>query len=88
MVDGAIFPLLVFGPVICSYRAVTAARILTSTIYLAAVTAAVTMPLCRLGAYRMAVNAYIPGCPPRPEAIIFGVVKRPKSLQAPANPSA
>ncbi|MBI9044388.1 MAG: NADH-quinone oxidoreductase subunit B family protein [Anaerolineaceae bacterium] len=27
------------------------------------------------------VNAYIPGCPPRPEAIIFGVVTLLKSLQ-------
>jgi NADH-quinone oxidoreductase B subunit len=27
------------------------------------------------------VNAYIPGCPPRPEAIIDGVVKLLKSLQ-------
>ena len=34
------------------------------------------------------VNTYIPGCPPRPEVIIDGVVKRLKSLQAPANPSA
>jgi NADH-quinone oxidoreductase B subunit len=30
------------------------------------------------------VNAYIPGCPPRPEAIIDGVVKLLGSLQAPA----
>ncbi len=30
------------------------------------------------------VNAYIPGCPPRPEAIIDGVVKLLMSLQAPA----
>jgi NADH:ubiquinone oxidoreductase subunit B-like Fe-S oxidoreductase len=27
------------------------------------------------------VNAYIPGCPPRPEAIIDGVVKLLTSLQ-------
>ncbi len=27
------------------------------------------------------VNAYIPGCPPRPEAIIYGVVALLKSLQ-------
>jgi NADH:ubiquinone oxidoreductase subunit B-like Fe-S oxidoreductase len=27
------------------------------------------------------VNAYIPGCPPRPEAIIDGVVKLLQSLQ-------
>ena len=30
------------------------------------------------------VNMYIPGCPPRPEAIIDGVVKLLMSLQAPA----
>jgi NADH-quinone oxidoreductase B subunit len=30
------------------------------------------------------VNAYIPGCPPRPEAIVDGVVKLLHSLQAPA----
>ena len=30
------------------------------------------------------MNAYIPGCPPRPEAIIDGVVKLLTSLQAPA----
>ena len=29
------------------------------------------------------VNAYIPGCPPRPEAIVDGVVKLLQSLQAP-----
>jgi NADH:ubiquinone oxidoreductase subunit B-like Fe-S oxidoreductase len=28
------------------------------------------------------VNAYIPGCPPRPEAIIDGVVKLVSSLKA------
>jgi NADH-quinone oxidoreductase B subunit len=31
------------------------------------------------------VNAYIPGCPPRPEAIIDGVIKLLQSLQAPAS---
>jgi NADH-quinone oxidoreductase B subunit len=30
------------------------------------------------------VNAYIPGCPPRPEAIIDGVVKLLSSLSSPA----
>jgi len=29
------------------------------------------------------VNAYIPGCPPRPEAIIDGVVKLLSSLKQP-----
>jgi NADH-quinone oxidoreductase B subunit len=32
------------------------------------------------------VNAYIPGCPPRPEAIIDGVVKLLGSLSAPVLP--
>jgi NADH:ubiquinone oxidoreductase subunit B-like Fe-S oxidoreductase len=30
------------------------------------------------------VNAFIPGCPPRPEAIIDGVVKLLSSLASPA----
>lgn len=34
------------------------------------------------------VNAYIPGCPPRPEAIIDGVVKLLTSLTAPSLPAA
>jgi NADH:ubiquinone oxidoreductase subunit B-like Fe-S oxidoreductase len=29
------------------------------------------------------VNAYIPGCPPRPEAILDGVVKLLNSLKPP-----
>jgi len=32
------------------------------------------------------VNAYVPGCPPRPEAIIDGVVKLLTSLQNPPTP--
>ena len=32
------------------------------------------------------VNAYIPGCPPRPEAIIDGVVKLLNALAAPPTP--
>ena len=32
------------------------------------------------------VNAYIPGCPPRPEAIIDGVVKLLNALKAPPAP--
>jgi membrane-bound hydrogenase subunit mbhJ len=30
------------------------------------------------------VNAFVPGCPPRPEAIIYGVVALLNSLKAPA----
>ena len=33
------------------------------------------------------VNAYVPGCPPRPEAIIDGVVKLLQSLQPKAAPT-
>src|SRR5512136_120143 len=33
------------------------------------------------------VNAYVPGCPPRPEAIIDGVVKLLQSLQAKQAPT-
>jgi NADH-quinone oxidoreductase B subunit len=33
------------------------------------------------------VNAYIPGCPPRPEAIIDGLVKLLHSLKEPAPPA-
>ncbi len=33
------------------------------------------------------VNAYIPGCPPRPEALIDGVVKLLNALQAPPAPA-
>jgi len=32
------------------------------------------------------VNVYIPGCPPRPEAIIDGVVKLLNSIKAPPKP--
>lgn len=33
------------------------------------------------------VDAYVPGCPPRPEAIIHGVVALLQSLQAPKAPA-
>jgi NADH-quinone oxidoreductase B subunit len=34
------------------------------------------------------VNAFVPGCPPRPEAIIYGVVALLNSLKGPAEPPA
>lgn len=55
MGDGAIYLILVVGAVICAYRAMTEARILSSTIYLACVSAAVAMMLYLLGAYQVAV---------------------------------
>ena len=33
------------------------------------------------------VNAYIPGCPPRPEALLDGVVKLLNALEASSKPS-
>ena len=53
--DSAIYLILVVGAVICAYRAMTEARILSSTIYLACVSAAVAMMLYLLGAYQVAV---------------------------------
>jgi len=55
MGDSAIYLILVVGAVICAYRAMTEARILSSTIYLACVSAAVAMMLYLLGAYQVAV---------------------------------
>ena len=55
MGDAAIYLILVVGAVICAYRAMTEARILSSTIYLAFVSAAVAMMLYLLGAYQVAV---------------------------------
>jgi uncharacterized MnhB-related membrane protein len=55
MGDAAIYLILVVGAVICAYRAMTEARILSSTIYLACVSAAVAMMLYLLGAYQVAV---------------------------------
>jgi len=34
------------------------------------------------------VDAYVPGCPPRPEAIIYGVVALLQSLKNPVSPAA
>jgi len=55
MGDVVIFSILVVGAVICAFRAMTEARILSSTIYLACVSAAVAMMLYLLGAYQVAV---------------------------------
>jgi len=55
MGNAAIYLILVVGAVICAYRAMTEARILSSTIYLACVSAAVAMMLYLLGAYQVAV---------------------------------
>jgi uncharacterized MnhB-related membrane protein len=55
MGDGAIYLILVVGAVICAYRAMADARILSSTIYLAFVSACVAMMLYLLGAYQVAV---------------------------------
>jgi uncharacterized MnhB-related membrane protein len=55
MGEVAIFSILVIGAVICALRAMTEARILSATIYLACVSAAVAMMLYLLGAYQVAV---------------------------------
>jgi uncharacterized MnhB-related membrane protein len=55
MGDSAIYFLLVVGALICAYRAMTSARILSSTIYLACVSASVAIMLFLLGAYQVAV---------------------------------
>jgi len=55
MGDSAIHLILVIGALICAYRAMTSPRILSSTIYLACVSAAVATMLYLLGAYQVAV---------------------------------
>jgi uncharacterized MnhB-related membrane protein len=55
MGDGAIYLILVVGAIVCAYRAMTETRILSSTIYLACVSAAVAIMLYLLGAYQIAV---------------------------------
>jgi uncharacterized MnhB-related membrane protein len=55
MGESAIYIILVLGAIICAFRAMTEARILSSTIYLACVSAAVAMMLYLLGAYQVAV---------------------------------
>lgn len=55
MGDSAIHLILVIGALICAYRAMISPRILSSTIYLACVSAAVATLLYLLGAYQVAV---------------------------------
>ena len=55
MGDAAIYLILVVAMVLCAYRAMAEARILSSTIYLAFVSACVAMMLYLLGAYQVAV---------------------------------
>jgi uncharacterized MnhB-related membrane protein len=55
MGDSAIYSILVVGALICAYRAMTSPRILSSTIYLACVSASVAVMLYLLGAYQVAV---------------------------------
>ncbi len=55
MGDAAIFLILVVVAIVCAYRAMTETRILSSTIYLAVVSASVAMTLYLLGAYQVAV---------------------------------
>jgi uncharacterized MnhB-related membrane protein len=55
MGDSAIYLILIVGAILCAYRAMTETRILSSTIYLACVSAAVATMLYLLGAYQVAV---------------------------------
>ncbi len=55
MADAAIYLILVVSAVACAYGAMTSARILTCTIYLACVSAFVAMALYLMGAYQVAV---------------------------------
>ena len=55
MADAAILLVIVLGAIVCAYRAMTSARILTSTIYLAFVSAAISTLLYLFGAAQVAV---------------------------------
>jgi uncharacterized MnhB-related membrane protein len=55
MADSAIYLILVVSAVACAYGAMTSTRILTSTIYLACVSALVAIALYLMGAYHVAV---------------------------------
>jgi len=55
MGSGTVYSVLLLGAIVCAYRAMTATRILTSTIYLACVSVAVAMTLYSMRAYQVAV---------------------------------
>jgi NADH:ubiquinone oxidoreductase subunit 6 (subunit J) len=55
MGDSSIFLVLVGGAIICAYCAMTAKRMLTSTLYLAGVSAGTALTLYKLGAFQVAV---------------------------------
>jgi len=55
MAEGGFLLVIVLGAVVCAYRAMTSPRILTSTIYLAFVSAATAMLLYSFGAAQVAV---------------------------------
>ena len=55
MGDSLTYLVLLAGAVVCAYCAMTAKRMLTSTLFLAGVSAAVATTLYKLGAYQVAV---------------------------------
>jgi uncharacterized MnhB-related membrane protein len=55
MGESMIYLVLVSGAVVCAYCAMTAKRLLTSTLFLAGVSAAAALTLYELGAYQVAV---------------------------------
>jgi uncharacterized MnhB-related membrane protein len=55
MGESMIYLVLVGGAVVCAYCAMTAKRLLTSTLFLAGVSAAAALTLYELGAYQVAV---------------------------------
>lgn len=55
MENGWFFGVLLLAAIVCAYRAMTVSRILTSTIYLASVSALVAVILYALGAHQVAV---------------------------------
>lgn len=55
MENGWLFGVLLLAAIVCAYRAMTVSRILTSTIYLASVSAMVAVILYTVGAHQVAV---------------------------------